>query len=123
MLRVGVEVDAGDVAGRPGLVALEQEVRAVVVRGVRAVLAVQHEIGVLVRLGLVRLGGRAGPGEHRQQRRVVVDRVVAVVAHAVLRVLDLVGTLRAHHLGQLGREPVGAGQARCLRVRVGDPGE
>ena len=55
--RVGVEVDARDVVavGRIELVALVEEVRAVVVLRVGAVLALDDEVGVLVRLALRRL--------------------------------------------------------------------
>ena len=53
--RIGVEVDARDVAGRAALVPLEEEVGAVVVVEVGALEPLlEDEVGVLVRLGLVR---------------------------------------------------------------------
>ena len=52
---VGIEVDPAEEAGSPALVALEDEVRAVVVAGGRPAFAPQDEVGVLVGLGLRRL--------------------------------------------------------------------
>jgi len=74
---VRVEIDAGDVARRAGLVALEQEVRSVVVGGIGAGLAVEHEVGVLVGLGLV---GLDQVGRARKVARGGKKRAVAVVA-------------------------------------------
>ena len=57
MRGIGIEVDARDVraGGRAELVALVEEVRAVVVLRVSAVLALDDEVRVLVRLALRRL--------------------------------------------------------------------
>ena len=74
MRGVGVEVDAGDVAACvAGLVALEEEVRAVVVAGVGALLAVEDEVGVLVGLGLG--APPSSDGGSRHQRSVAVVAV------------------------------------------------
>jgi hypothetical protein len=87
---VGVEVDAGQVAGRTGLVALEQEVGAVVVAGIRTgQTLVEDEIGVLVGLGLVRLVGRVAG----QRNEVRVVAVVAVVGDGGRTVLETAGPL------------------------------
>ena len=79
--RIGVEVDARDVAPVAVLVALVQEVRSVVVGGVGPVLTRDHEVGVLVGLGLRRLdvvAGRLDVARRRQQRAVVEVAVEAV---------------------------------------------
>ena len=87
MLRVGIEVDARDVARGAGLVALEQEVRAVLVVGIGAGQALDHEVSVLVGLGLRGLRHRS---RERHGRAVVV---VAVPRDEAGRVLDRVRSL------------------------------
>jgi hypothetical protein len=90
---VGVQVDPGDVAGtsHAELVALEQEVGAVVIARVRAREALtEDEIGVLVWLGLLRLRERAGQRQHLGlPGRVEHVVVVAVVRDQVARILQL----------------------------------
>ncbi|MFJ9782607.1 hypothetical protein ACIRSS_23705 [Amycolatopsis sp. NPDC101161] len=66
---VGVEVDARDVAGCARFVALEDEVRSVVVVRVGAALAVQHQVGLLVRLSLGRLDQVPGCGQVTRGRQ------------------------------------------------------
>jgi hypothetical protein len=78
MGHICVQIDAGEIAlclavggGGAGFVALEEKVRAVVVAPIRASLALEHKVGVLVRLGLRRLDlvilalGGVGGREHR----------------------------------------------------------
>jgi len=97
MREIGVEVDASDVARDPGLVPLVEKMCPVVVRGVGAVLAVEHEIRVLVRLRFVRLDvvARRLDGIREREKRTV--SVVAVIrgigvpsfrAHVPARDLD-----------------------------------
>jgi hypothetical protein len=107
VLGVGIEVDAGDVAGAPGpaLVALEEEMSPVVVAGIGAVEAMlEDEVGVLVGLGLVRLG--SGVGGNRNHLR-IAGRVEDVVVVAIERgegrgILEPGGTLGDRELIQLG---------------------
>ena len=56
------------IAGRPGLVPLEQEVRAVVIGGVRAGLSVEDQVRVLVGLGLRGLDQVRGAGQVARRR-------------------------------------------------------
>ena len=117
---IGVEVDPGEVSlllargvGRRVLVPLEEEVGAVVVAIVGALLVLEHEIGVLVRLRLLRLGRRNEAGNHLWHRRVVRARrvvLVTVPADDPLRILKPHRALRHHGLAQLRRE------LRCRRV-------
>jgi len=123
MLGVGVEADAGDVAvlgavdGGRRLVALEEEVRAVVVAGVGPRLVAQDEIGVLVGLGLLGLGRRAGGRRHHLRERGVVGAVrvvlVAVPADDAAGVLPRGRSLRPGDLLQA------AGEAIRRRVACG----
>ena len=120
MSGVGVQVDAGDDRNQATvridhtvLVALVQEVGAVVVSRIGARLAEELEIGVLVGLAL---GGfhdvrRAGQITGRRHQRAVL--VVAIVADddggAVAErdgrgILDHVRPLRDDRLNQLGRQ-------------------
>ncbi len=105
------------------LVALVEEVRAVVVLGIGAVLALHDEIGVLVGLALGRLDVVAlglDVTRCRHHRAVVV---VAVPARQRGRVLERRRALRDSRLAPLRRDLVGQGDARRLGVRragVGD---
>jgi len=84
VLGVGVEVDAGDVSGSTGapLVALEEEVSAIVVARVGTVETVlEDEVGVLVRLGLFRLGGWVGRDRHHLR---LADQIEDIVVIAVI---------------------------------------
>ena len=116
---IGVEVDPRDVAGRSTLVTLEEVVLPVVVAQVASLQAtVEHEIDVLVRLGLVglRVPG-CGRGDHdRLPVRVQRVVVVAVVRHRCGRVLGLRRALGDRDLGQAGREH--RGRQVPLRPRV-----
>ena len=116
--RIGVEVDARDVGagGRAELVALVEEVRAVVVLRIGAVLALDDEVGVLVRLALRRLDvvARGLHVARRRNHRPVV--VVAVPARQRRRVLERGRALRHRRLAPLRRELVGQRDARGLRV-------
>ena len=123
--RVGVEVDPRDVAGRAGLVALEQEVGAVVVARVGTRKAAREDqVRVLVRLRLVRL---VHDGWRRQHLRIAGRRehvvVVAVVRDGDARVFDLRRALRNSGLPELRRELARRREARRLRVRRGHVGE
>jgi hypothetical protein len=125
---VGVEVDAGDVARpvRAALVALEEEVLPVVVARVRAAEPVaEHQVGVLVRLGLVRLLGRARRRRNHLRLAGRVDDVVvvAVVGGQRGRVLELGRALRDDDLRQLGRQLARGRIAVRPRVRGRDVGE
>ena len=105
MCHVGVEVDAGEVP-EAELMALEQEMGAVVVVRIGTGLASEDEIRVLVGLGLRRLDlvGRtrqvAGGREHRA---VAVVPVVRDVGGAVL---ERHRTARPLDQRKLGRENV-----------------
>src|SRR5581483_5841043 len=89
--RIRVEVDPREVAGRAGLVPLEQEVRAVVVGWVGTAEAVpEDEVRVLVRLGLVRLVRQRRGRDHLGIAGAVHDVVVVpVVGDLRRRVLEL----------------------------------
>jgi len=53
MRAIGIEINAGEIAADAGLMSLEQEMRAVVVRGIGAALMFENEIYVLVRFSLM----------------------------------------------------------------------
>src|SRR6267378_718056 len=114
MRRVGVEVDPRDVPllfarnRRGKLVALEEEVRAVVIVAVGALLVLQDQVGVLVRLRLLRLDRCRCRRDHLRHCRVVGARdvvLVTVPADDPLRVFERHRALRDHGLAELGREP------------------
>src|SRR2546426_10541948 len=98
------------------LVALEEKVRAVVVVGIRAVLALKHEIGVLVGFRLRRLD--VGAARQRHQVRMVI--VVAVVLGWGHRVLQQHRSPGPYDFGQFHREDVGGDDSGRLRVRRRD---
>ena len=121
VLGVRVEVDAGDLAGPAGasLMTLEEEVGAVVVVCVGALQAVlEDQVGVLVRLRLVRLRRRAGRGRQhlRLAGRVEDVVVVAVVRRECRGVLELRRPLCHRDLPQLWRQL--AGRRVAVRLRV-----
>ena len=115
---IRVEVDAGDGARGAQLVALEQEMLPVVVVRVGARQAVEHEIGVLVGLGLRGLDVAA---EGRQQVGLVIE--IAVVLHESARVLHGHRALGADDLRELGRQHGRHRDANGLRVGVRDTRE
>ena len=122
---VRVEVDPRDVARGPGLVALEEEVRAVpVVRVGAGEALLEDEVGVLVRLGLVGLVGHSRGRHHLRIARGRDDVVVvAVIRDLRRRVLDLRRALCDGHLGQLRRELARRCESHRPRVRGRDVGE
>ena len=122
--RIGVEVDPRDVPllgtrhRRCKLVALEEEVRTVVVVGVVTLLVSQHEVGILVRLRFLRLRRRhGGEARHHLRPRGIVGAgrvvLVAVPADDPPRVFERHRSLRHHGLAELRRE------LRCRRVADG----
>ena len=116
MRGVRIEVDARDIAARPDLVALVQEVPAVRIRGVRAVLALEDEVGVLVRLGLLSLGRRR-EGRRRDQG-VAVGEIAVVLDNAVRgRILEHPRALCLDELDPLRGDDVRGGHA--CRARLG----
>ena len=100
MSGVGIEVDAGDVAGAAGLVTLEDEVAAVVVVRVRTGLTLQNEVRVLVGLGLGRLGVASQGGNHGPVVLVAVERQISA------RVLERVSALGTWHELKTGGDDV-----------------
>jgi len=124
VLGVRIEVDARDVAlllaaDRHGqLVALIDEMRPIVVRRIRALQAVlEDEIGVLVRLGLLRFLRGLSAGRHHLWPGRVVARgnvvLVAVVGDDPGRILEARAALRPDDLLDLLRK------LRSRRVAVG----
>jgi hypothetical protein len=130
MRRVGVEVDSGDrarAAGRGVLMALEEEVGAVVVaRHGPGKPLLEDEVRVLVRLGLAGLAGGDVRGDHdRLAGSVHLVHRVAVIGDRRGRVLDVRRALRDDKLLKLRRQHRRGRVARRLRVgrrNVGEPG-
>jgi hypothetical protein len=129
MRRIGVQVDARDRAlaidvvdrridDQPRLVALEQEVAAVVVARIGAGLELQGQVGVLVRLGLggLEVGQRIWRRHHRCRG---TDIGVAVVRDARHRVLHRQGTRGTNDLLQFRRQLGRRDQTRLLGIGAG----
>ena len=108
----------GGLTTRPGLVALEQEVDAVVVARVGTGLTRQRQVGVLVGLGLggLNVGQRVRRGHHWCCG---TDVGVAIVRDARRRVFDRVGTGGAHDLLQLRRQLGRCDQTGLLGIGAG----
>jgi hypothetical protein len=133
VIRIRIEIDPGDVAGAPGLVTLEQKMGPVVVLRVISTLTVEHEVGVLVRLGLARLDlvRRHDAGKVAWCWEEWTVTVVAVEADAdgvapdgdARGVLQWVRTLGHHSLCELGREAVRRAETGGFGIRIRHSGQ
>ena len=119
MLEIGIQVDPGDIAvtALAALMALEQKPAPVVVAVVGTTQVRQHQVGVLVRLGL---GGLDVAAQRGQLWAIVV---VAVVSELARRVLQRDRALGDDLLGQFGREHVRGCDADGFGIGVLHGGE
>ena len=122
--RIGIEVDPGDVALRPGLVALEEEVRAVVIGRIRSLAVPSGRRGTCscpARSCEPRSSPVGVRGDHHGLAGGVQQVVVvAVVGDRRSGVLDLRRALGDDRLLELRRQHRRGGVALRLRVRRRD---